>query len=47
MALYSATGSLAFAAQPDIAPSVASYMVAASAPGYTTRVTATLRAVPN
>ena len=47
LALYSATGSLAFAIQPDIAPSVASYMVAASAPGYTTRVTATLQAVPN
>ena len=47
LALYSATGSLAFAVQPDIAPSVASYMVAASAPGYTTRVTATLQAVPN
>jgi hypothetical protein len=46
LAVYSATGPLAFAAQPDVAPSVTSYTVAATAPGYTTRQTGTLAVVP-
>jgi hypothetical protein len=46
LAVYSSTSLLSFTAQPDIAPSVTAYTVAATAPGYTTRVTGTLGAVP-
>jgi hypothetical protein len=46
LAVYSSTSPLAFTVQPNIAPAVTSYTVAATAPGYTTRVTGTLAAVP-
>ena len=46
LAVYSATGPLVFTAQPDVAPGLARYTVAATAPGYITRVTGTLIAVP-
>ena len=36
LATYSKTGPLVFAVQPDIAPGVAAYTIAASAPGYVT-----------
>jgi hypothetical protein len=46
LAVYSATSPLAFTAQPDIAPGVASYTVAGNAPGYTTGATVTLSTIP-
>jgi hypothetical protein len=46
LAVYSASSRLAFTAQPDVAPGIARYTVAATAPGYITRVTGTLSAVP-
>ncbi len=45
LAVYSATSPLAFTVQPDVAPALASYKVAASAPGYTILVESTLAAV--
>lgn len=46
LAVYSATSALSFTAQPDVLPAVSRYTVAATAPGYITRVTGTLTAVP-
>ena len=46
LAVYSASSPLAFTAQPDVAPGITRYTVAATAPGYTTRMTGTLSAIP-